>query len=719
MYHLQRTEGEKWFSRLNTLVVGLNLACFLAAMIRFGSGGSNSMSNSIFSRSPLALSPLYMKETCHYEGYANVGVFQQVVYDITPENIEYYVSTHIAQIRFLLAIAGVQVVLSLLNRTFFELNIHELRYNFLSFKKDMLTVWELIFLCFGAYLSLYVDELNNIILNYLSSCSEARSLKIYNNVLPLIEIQLSFFGTICITFFNGFVALVNLVGKPNPLRELQKKDAAMRQSLETSSAAVPPQEVGGGAGDMESSRGRRASERRGRMLRPGSARSHRSDVNEEGHVHNNRSIMMMNHGHHDREPVSEHAYREGEGEMLSPLLEWGDSGKGGERPSRPQERGAEKGGISTSKSSSFFVPGTREKGERGGVVVGRRRGGQGQEHPSGTPPLTMPSGPGGGTVGGGLPFPSSVEGVSNSSSNIPQEKRIGGGAAPPSGYSSGLYTTTGAATAVSTTTTIHNNNIAPSTRKGGWPSEGGDSLFPLATVIEAPVSSAMEVEDDADEEKAREDERLLEQLRRKRDKAMTTSQSTRSGNNAGAPGGSSALGRKKAEGKSGKGESGGGGMRGGRNPSAPLPPPSPSVGPGGFSDQEDAGFSREEEEMFYTPQGGVEGGSAGKGRTTSSASPRIASLKREGDASLYAEGASTGGARNGNVGGVGGGDQSARHADGGGGTAGPSFPTSPTSASAGLVQYGIAEHYQMQQRDRLQWLDQASIDTPTEDTERI
>lgn len=658
VYNFQRTEGEKWFSRLNTLVVGLNIACFLAAMVRLAAGGSNSMSNSIFSRSPIRLSPLYTKEGCNYTGYNTAGAYQHVLYDITPANIEYFVSSHVSQIRMLLVFAGLQAVLSLINRTFFELNIHELRYNFLSFKKDMLMVWEIIFMCIGAYLSLEVDGLNNIIINYLSSCSEAQALRVYNTVLPLIELQLSLFATICITGFNMFAALVNLVGKPNPLRELQKKDAARRAQAE---ALLHPDH------DFEDNNGkvsqrRRKSERRGSRDRLESTVLHGEEgeearVEERGGASAPGSVVPMNDSRY-REP-----YPGG------PLLSTTSSMKGGESDGLPSMDGD--GREEVGKATLMPFPSGVGTGEKGG-----KKAGVFDSTPD-TPPFSsfVP-----------IPGVATLSPAASSSTSAYRDGRkvlnpSAGSAHPPGPLP------------LSTSNTSSAHGVP---RGGGLAQHA--SFHRVAPVVETPVSSAMEVEDEVDEQKIREDERLLAQVLRKKDKTAASGASNFPF--------SSGIGGEKTEGARRSTET--------RTPKAGAAPsvkPSSSplfAGHPGWS-------GSERDNTFLKEGGGEEEDDGGRGALVRGGNNSINSRWRGGTLTGQGSGAQgrTASFRVDSTSNAGGGSQ---HLD----RSGRRPSVHQGAASSGAAHYGVVEHYHLQQqRDRLRRLEQASVDTTTEDTEWV
>lgn len=223
-FHITRTEGERWFSRLNTLVIGMNIVCFFTAFIRLSSTNADTMRNSFFTVSDLQLAPIYYIPNCTYAVTETRSVFIEVTYNITPDNIEYFVSRNVLQVRFLLAVAGVLAAVSLANRCCFEFNIHELRYNFVVFQKDVLTVLEILLLCLGGVTVTSVNPMNRHIYNYLLQCNQGILFKTYNFVIPLVELQISIFSSMIILGINIIAALFTRLGKPNPMEELIRRD---------------------------------------------------------------------------------------------------------------------------------------------------------------------------------------------------------------------------------------------------------------------------------------------------------------------------------------------------------------------------------------------------------------------------------------------------------------------------------------------------------------
>ncbi|KAG5479882.1 hypothetical protein LSCM4_05890 [Leishmania orientalis] len=223
-FHLQRTLSEKWWSRVNTFIVVVQLACFLSVIVRTATGASNSMTNNFFTQSVLSLKAPYLVDGCVFNVTRRHAFFNNVHYVMSRENVGYFVSRGALNIRFLIAITGVHAVLSATNRLWFETNTHEIRYHFVIFRKDMVTTWEILLMVLGFVVTLGLVEENRIMTEYINFCSSnAGSSVLYNSVQPYTELMVSYIISMVATVINGAFAVWNL-SKKNPL------DAMVRET---------------------------------------------------------------------------------------------------------------------------------------------------------------------------------------------------------------------------------------------------------------------------------------------------------------------------------------------------------------------------------------------------------------------------------------------------------------------------------------------------------
>ena len=230
-FHLQRTETERWWSRLNVLIVIVQLACFLSAIIRTSTNSNNSMTNSFFAISALQLKAPYLQPGCEYKVTRTHAFFRNVTYIMSADNIGYFVSRGALNIRYLMAITAVHVVVSMLNRLWFETNTHEIRYHFVVFRKDMVTTWEVLLMVLGMVMTWSVTRENQIMTDYLDACNGASNGAYYNSVQPYTELIDSYIVSIAITFINAVFAIWNL-SKENPRDEMLKEDKRRREEWE-------------------------------------------------------------------------------------------------------------------------------------------------------------------------------------------------------------------------------------------------------------------------------------------------------------------------------------------------------------------------------------------------------------------------------------------------------------------------------------------------------
>ncbi|KPA78352.1 hypothetical protein ABB37_06477 [Leptomonas pyrrhocoris] len=233
-FHLERTEAELWWSRLNVLIVIVQLACFLAAIIRTSTNANNSMSNPFFSISPLQLKEPYLQAGCLYNVTRTHAFFRNVTYTMSADNVGYFVSRGALNIRYLMAITAVHVVVSMLNRLWFETNTHEIRYHFVVFRKDMVTTWEVLLMVLGMVMTWGVTKENQIMTDYLVACGGGEGGAFYNSVQPYTELIVSYIVSIAVTVLNALFAIWNL-SKENPrdkmLREDQQRQEAWQKAV--------------------------------------------------------------------------------------------------------------------------------------------------------------------------------------------------------------------------------------------------------------------------------------------------------------------------------------------------------------------------------------------------------------------------------------------------------------------------------------------------------
>ncbi|GET88417.1 hypothetical protein, conserved [Leishmania tarentolae] len=217
-FHLQRTPAEKWWSRINTFIVVAQLACFLSVIIRTAASASNSMSNNFFMTSTLSLTAPYIVKGCVYNVTRSHAFFSNVKYSMSKDNVGYFVSRDVQNVRFLMALISVHVVVSIINRLWFETNTHEIRYHFVVFRKDMLTTWEILLMVLSFVMTLLIVDDNRIMTEYITHCAADGIVRndLYNSIQPYTELVVSYIISMTATVMNVLFAVWNL-SKKNPL----------------------------------------------------------------------------------------------------------------------------------------------------------------------------------------------------------------------------------------------------------------------------------------------------------------------------------------------------------------------------------------------------------------------------------------------------------------------------------------------------------------------
>lgn len=237
-FHLRRTRAEKYMSRINAIIVAMQLACWLTAMIRTAINEKHSMTNALFGTSNLELTAPYMVEGCMFNAIRTHAFFDRVEYVLSPLNVEYFVSRSVMNMRYLFALTGVYTMVSIVNRIFFETNTFELRYHFCIFRKDTLTTWETLLGVLGIVVAFGVSKENQILQDYLAYCSNKDnsgplipvSANFYNSIPPYVELYVMYFVSLGYFAINLIIAVWNL-SKENPRDKLMREDKIRRQEL--------------------------------------------------------------------------------------------------------------------------------------------------------------------------------------------------------------------------------------------------------------------------------------------------------------------------------------------------------------------------------------------------------------------------------------------------------------------------------------------------------
>ncbi|KAG5505807.1 hypothetical protein JKF63_05143 [Porcisia hertigi] len=235
-FHLKRTRVEFWWSRINVGIVLIQFACFLSAIIRTSMAARASMTNSFFLSSALSLKAPYLVDGCEFNVTRDHAFFKNVRYTMSKDNVGYFVSRGVVNIRCLIAITAVHAVLSATNRLWFDTNTHEIRYHYVVFRKDMVMMWEILLMVLGLVVVFSITRENQIMTDYLNFCTRTGEAGIggYNSVPPYIELSVSYIISLVATVLNALLAVWHL-SKQNPrdalIREAKLQEEEWRKAM--------------------------------------------------------------------------------------------------------------------------------------------------------------------------------------------------------------------------------------------------------------------------------------------------------------------------------------------------------------------------------------------------------------------------------------------------------------------------------------------------------
>ncbi|CCW70374.1 unnamed protein product [Phytomonas sp. Hart1] len=243
-FHLQRTEVEKWFSRLNIILLAVQVICFFASIIRFGIYSTHFMYNSVFTKSELRLIYDILDPTCVYPVKTSLGIFRNLEYNLSMKNVEYIVDRNMLDMRYIWAVTGLCLGFSIINFIWYEVNSHEVRYHFVVFHKDMIMTWEVVLLVLGMVLTFSVSQQNQLLNEYIMHCinPSPTSRVIYTPLATLFELHIFYVASLLAIGVNVVFAVANLLRK-NPRKAFLSKAAAQVEMWRHLQAQGHPPEV--------------------------------------------------------------------------------------------------------------------------------------------------------------------------------------------------------------------------------------------------------------------------------------------------------------------------------------------------------------------------------------------------------------------------------------------------------------------------------------------
>jgi hypothetical protein len=198
-----RTRPEKVLQRVNTIVVAIQLACFLIVIAQMGIATSHSMSNNFFTFSSLHLSQGFAHGNCSVAILTGNLGFNNFLTTISTDNVQFIVTRAVYDIRRSFAMYCTALGIGALNKLFFDVNIHSLTYHHLRFRKEVLTVLEL-FCWVLALVALVGTQRDNSMLQTFSDvCGDGSG-----NEFQYYSPYYSMYVGVAVTLFVHFITML-------------------------------------------------------------------------------------------------------------------------------------------------------------------------------------------------------------------------------------------------------------------------------------------------------------------------------------------------------------------------------------------------------------------------------------------------------------------------------------------------------------------------------
>lgn len=148
----QRTAVEKFFKKFNTLVLAVQLACFLIDVARVSTANPKTFESSIWSRSRFELHPILEARTSNCSGYTHTQTYlsyPDTTVVISHDNHGIFFARLAADMRWAIIVNAIAFVIGFLNKLAFDLNYYEFSPKFFGaavLHKEVITVAELLLL---------------------------------------------------------------------------------------------------------------------------------------------------------------------------------------------------------------------------------------------------------------------------------------------------------------------------------------------------------------------------------------------------------------------------------------------------------------------------------------------------------------------------------------------------------------------------------------------
>ena len=266
-----RSPPERIFKWVNSLVMTVQLACFLITVAQVSIASSKTFSTDFFFPSEFGLKIALSTKTEN----CTVPITEDSFYSDIPValssyNRDYRLARLAYRVRRVIAFSGVMLAMSGFNRLLYDLNIYAFKYHYLVLRKGVVTLLEIMFIIITLVSCIAPQHDAKILRDYFKNCGVVNR-NYLPHTIPFVALYISIGVTLTAHGVSFLILLINGTKKgPKPTSAAAPALSAERELSEANppgeapgALALPeqpgrsPPAVEGGEGASPDERGRR------------------------------------------------------------------------------------------------------------------------------------------------------------------------------------------------------------------------------------------------------------------------------------------------------------------------------------------------------------------------------------------------------------------------------------------------------------------------------
>lgn len=230
-----RTKPERFFKRINTAILAVQLACFLVVLSQVTIAGSKTFTTNFWFPQDFKLITTLDQKTvnCSFNSLEKFGGFSRVNVTIDYKNQADFFVELSSFSRQAIIVNGVTIGVGGVNKLMFDLNIFHSRYHNLYFHKEIVSTVEILLLVYSIYLCTQADGRGDLLRRYLRSCTVDQETS-----LPYTVPYVAFYFSLSFTLFFHAITLLFLL--KNTMKKEYPSETAMPDGIHGQPFEGPP-----------------------------------------------------------------------------------------------------------------------------------------------------------------------------------------------------------------------------------------------------------------------------------------------------------------------------------------------------------------------------------------------------------------------------------------------------------------------------------------------